>query len=54
MRPFLEILKFTAAYAAALIAVYITFYLLQHILPMDLNPPVQIDCPAEPPAPNPN
>ncbi|MFE3795750.1 hypothetical protein KHQ06_24590 [Nocardia tengchongensis] len=50
MRPVLEILKFAAVYILVMIAFYITAYLMQHILPIDLNPPVQISCPADSPA----
>ncbi|MFE3000029.1 hypothetical protein ACFXG4_34140 [Nocardia sp. NPDC059246] len=53
MRPVLEILKFAATYILVLIAFYATFYLMQHLLPIDLNPPVQTSCPTDSPAANP-
>ncbi|MEV6099430.1 hypothetical protein [Nocardia sp. NPDC051981] len=42
----LAILRYTAIYLSVFVICYLTGYLMFHILPVDLNPPIQITCPS--------
>lgn len=50
MRPVLQILKFAAVYLLVFLAFYLTAALMQHLLPVHLDPQVQISCPTDSPA----
>ncbi|MEV6072065.1 hypothetical protein AB0L82_36465 [Nocardia sp. NPDC052001] len=40
------ILRYTAIYLGIFVAFYLAGYAMLHILPVDLNPSIQITCPS--------
>ncbi|WP_405135571.1 hypothetical protein [Nocardia sp. NBC_01388] len=45
------IAKYTVTYLLVFTAFYCVAYLLIHVLPVDLNPPIQLTCPTSSPVP---
>ncbi|WP_405494671.1 hypothetical protein [Nocardia sp. NBC_00511] len=54
MPPASEMLRYTIIYLLYILlfaAFYCAVYLLIHVLPVDLNPPIQVTCPPSSPIP---